>query len=159
MALPDDVLADFEQQAMYDRSAWFVDEVLEIVPETHTVRALMHTTHLPFVDAQRDLPGHPRHVPAAIAIQATGTLGLLYATYVLGLRATDGWSGFGTKIEGARWGSLARIGPPVEMRCTCVKTRELRGTRFCWFGFEFVQEDAWVYRSRQSAAWRRVAPA
>ena len=62
------------------------------------------TTKLgPLVDAQRPHTGHTRHVPGAIMVQITGTLGNLHAVYVLGLRVSEGWVGFGTHVRNARF--------------------------------------------------------
>ncbi|MCB9680947.1 MAG: hypothetical protein H6733_05695 [Alphaproteobacteria bacterium] len=156
LPLPADaVLDDFVHEALYDPSAWFVHRVLAVEPDAQRLVAEMDTTRLALVDAQRVVPGHPKHVPAAIAVQATGTLGHLYAVYALGLRTTEGWVGFGTHIHKARWGKMGRIGPPMWMEARCDRTRVLWGTRFCDFSFRFEQDGETVYTSRQTAAWRQ----
>jgi hypothetical protein len=153
-----DLLDDFAREALYTPDGWFVHRVLDVDPDARRVVAEMDTTRLPLVGAQRALPGHPRHVPAAIAIQSTGTLGQLYAVYVLGLRVTEGWTGFGTHIHEARWGRMGEIGPPLELACTCTRVRRLWGTTFCDFAFDYRQQGERVYTSRQTAAWRRAEP-
>lgn len=151
-----DWLAELESEALYSPDGWFVHRVLSVDPEHHRVVAEMDTTRLGLlVDAQRPLPGHALHVPAALAIQATGTLGQLYAVFVLGLRVTDGWVGFGTHIHEARWGKIGLIGPPVVMTATCTRKRRLMGTWFCDFTYRYEQEGEVVYTSRQTAAWRK----
>lgn len=152
---PADLLTDFEREALYTRDAWFVHDVLDIDPDAGQLTAQMHTDDLLLVSAQREVAGHAKHVPAAIAIQATGTLGQLYAVYVLGLRATEGWAGYGTHIHKARWGKAGRIGPPITLLCTCTRQRTLWSTRFVDFTFRFEQEGDVVYSSRQTAAWKR----
>ena len=109
MPLPE----DFADLALYDERAWFLTDA-RFEPENERVVATCDTTRLgTMVDAQRVVPGHPKHFPGAVAIQITGTLGQLYATYILGLKITDGWVGFGTHIHDARFRGLGIIGPPV----------------------------------------------
>ncbi|MCB9665508.1 MAG: hypothetical protein H6732_15455 [Alphaproteobacteria bacterium] len=154
--MPDDVLAAFAAEALYAPEAWFVHRVLSLDPEAGVLVAEMDTTALPLVPAQRVVPGHPQHLPAAVAVQATGTLGQIYAVTALGLRVSEGWVGYGTHIEQARWGRMGEIGPPIRLTTTLTRQRTMMGTRFAWFDFLFEQHGQWVYRSRQAAAWRRV---
>lgn len=156
MTLPDDWRADFGRDALYAPSAWFVDHVDALDPEAGTIHGRMVTTALPFVDAQRDHAGHPPHVPAAIVIQATGTLGQIFAVYALGLRPEAGWAGFGTHIHKARWGKIGLIGPELHLHATLTRRRKLFGTVFCDFDFEFTQDGERVYRSSQTAAWTKA---
>lgn len=148
---------DFVRETLYDPSAWCVHEVLDIDPERRTVDAVMHTEKLLMLDLQKELPGHPKHVPAAMAIQASGTMGQLYAVYALGLRASEGWVGFGTHITKARFGKLGVIGPPVHLHAECTRVRTMFGTTFCEFAFTFTQEGGVFYKSEQTAAWKKGA--
>lgn len=149
---------DFALETLYLPEAWFVHRVIDIDATAGTVLAEMDTNRLMLVAEQRELPGHPKHVPAAVVIQASGTMGQLYAVYALGLRATEGWVGFGTHITKARWGRIGHIGPPVTLHATCTRRRELWGTTFCDFTFRFTQLGEVVYQSQQTAAWKRVLP-
>ena len=150
------ILEDFEREALYDPSAWFVHEVLGIDREAHRITALVDTTRLgPFVEAQRPHAGHERHVPGAIAIQVTGTLGNLHAVYVMGLRPTEGWVGYGTHVRDARFRRMGTIGPPVIAVAECYRRRQLRGVWFLDYRFRFEQENEPVYESEQTAIWRR----
>lgn len=152
MPLPD----DFADQCLYSESAWFVHDVLELDVERREVLALVDTTRLgPLVEAQIPVPGHPKHLPGAVCIQLTGTLGSLLAAYVLDMPPAEGWVGFGTHIHEARFPSLGEIGPPVHARATVLKARTVRGTCFVRYRFEFSQEEREVYRSEQTAAWFR----
>lgn len=145
---------DFVRHALYDPSAWFLHEVLSVDAEANVVRARMDTTRLgALVDAQRTDSGHELHVPAACVIQATGVLGNLHAHLVLGLRGADGWFGYGTRIQEARFDRMGMIGPPVDATCTVTKARQMRGTWFADYTFLFEQEGQPVYRSKQSAVW------
>lgn len=150
---------DFHAEAMYGEDAWFLHQLEEVDAETRRVVAVMDTQRLGFlVGNQREVSGHELHVPAAVVIQATGTLGQLYAVYALGLRATAGWSGYGTHIHEAKFGRLGLIGPPIRAIATCTRQRQLMGTWFCDFAFRFEQDGQPVYTSRQTAAWRQRTP-
>lgn len=118
------------------------------------VRASVDTTRLgALVDAQLERPGHPRHVPGAVMIQITGTLGNLHAVYVLGLRPSAGWAGFGTHIRGARFPSIGRIGPAMEVSIQAQRVRRLRGKHFVDYRFRYEQEGREVFLSEQAAIW------
>jgi hypothetical protein len=148
--------ADFASESLYAPEWWCVHDVTRIDPEEHVVEAVIDTTRLgSLVEAQRPWPGHPKHLPGAVAIQVTGTLGNLHAVYVLGLRATAGWVGFGTHVRNARFRRMATIGPPVAARLHVPKRRQMRGTWFVEYNFRFEQGGELVYESEQTAAWRR----
>ncbi|MEQ1504583.1 MAG: hypothetical protein ABMB14_20255 [Myxococcota bacterium] len=147
---------EFEREALYDPSHWFIHDVQQIDVEGHRVVGVIDTTRVgSLCEAQRPWPGHPKHLPGAVAIQVTGTLGNLYAVCVLGLRASDGWVGYGTHVKNARFHKLGAIGPPVIATAEAVKRRRMLGTWFLEFAFTFDQEGERVYESQQTAAWRR----
>jgi len=149
---------DFAEEGLYTADSWFVHDVLE-VDENH-VKVRIDTTQLgPLVAAQRVVPGHPKHFPGAVAIQVTGTLGQLHAVYGRGLRATEGWAGFGTHIKNARFPSMGEIGPEVIAEATCTKFRKFRGTWFGTYQFRFTQGDRVIYESEQSAGWHQLKDA
>jgi hypothetical protein len=151
-----DLLTDFERESLYTRDAWFVHRLLELDVEGRRLVAELDTTRIgPLVDAQREVAGHPKHLPAAVVIQLTGTMGQLYAVYGLGLRPTEGWHGFGTHITKARFPRIGVIGPAVTATATCTRQRQLRGTWFCDFSFSLEQHGKPVYVSEQTAAWVR----
>lgn len=148
---------DYERESLYGPEAWFVHDLLEV--DAEHVLAVMDTTRLgALVDAQRVLPGHPKHVPGAVAIQATGTLGSLHAVYGLGLRISDGWFGFGTHITNARFTKIGQIGPPVELRLTATRVRRFRDRLFAKYSFAYAQSGEPIYESEQIAVWGREAP-
>lgn len=151
MPLPD----DFHEQCLYTPDAWFLHDV-RFEPEANRVVGLCDTTRLgPLVDAQRTWPGHDKHFPGAVAIQITGTLGQLWATYLLDMPATEGWVGFGTHVHHARFRKLGRIGPPVECIAELLRKRTMRSTVFTRFAFTYLQEGEAIYESEQTAAWVR----
>ena len=148
--------SDFASQCLYAEEAWFVHDLLQIDRDARSVVALVDTTRLgPLVDAQIALPGHPKHVPGAVCVQLTGTLGCIMGVYVLDMPPAEGWVGFGTHIHEAKFPGLGEIGPPMEARATVLSLRTLKGTSFVRYAFEFTQNEQVVYRSQQTAAWFR----
>lgn len=149
---------DFEAEALYAPEAWFVHDVLEIDVDGGRVVGLIDTTRLgALVDAQRTHPGHHKHLPGAVAIQVTGTLGNLHAVYALGLRPSQGWVGYGTHVREARFRRMGAVGPPVVAELRATRARNLRGTWFVDYAFRFDQEGELVFESRQIAAWGRFS--
>jgi 3-hydroxymyristoyl/3-hydroxydecanoyl-(acyl carrier protein) dehydratase len=152
--IPADWKTDFARESLYLPEAWFIDELLLLDEVAGVIRARTDTTRLGFlVDAQRELPGHDKHLPGAVAIQITGTLGQLHATYLLGLRPSEGWVGFGTHLKKARFPRMGRIGPPLEVEARVLRSRKLRNTVFSEYAFAFTQEGELVYESEQTAAF------
>jgi hypothetical protein len=153
MALPD----DFAAESMYDAEQWFIHDLLEVDREGGRLVGSLDTTRIgPLVTAQRPWPGHERHLPGAVAVQMTATLGQLHAIYVLDLRATEGWVGFGTHIHKARFPQMGRIGPPVRAEVRSTRVRTIRGTVFVAYTFRFEQDGALVYEADHTAAWFRT---
>jgi hypothetical protein len=90
-------------------------------------------------------------------IHLTGMLGFAHAYYVLGLRHADGWIGYGTHIQAARYGRLATIGPPLLLECRGTRVRRIREeSLYVRYAFRFAQQGEVVYESEQGAVWRRV---
>lgn len=148
---------DFAAESVYTADAWFVHALLEISEER--VRGIMDTTRLgALVDAQREIGAHFKHVPAGIAIHTAATLSNLHAVYALGLRPSEGWTGYGTKVEKARFPAMGRIGPEAELRADIVKHRVIRGVHFIDYALEYSQLGEIFFTSRQSAVWRRATP-
>ena len=151
----------FVADCPYAPEAILFDEIVELDPEAGRLVARMPThDRLPLTDLQRAHPvRHPRHVSGALMVHLTGMLGFAHAYFVLGLRHADGWVGYGTHIHPARYGSLARIGPPLQLECRATQVRRIRGSIYVRYAFRFEQEDALVYESEQGAVWRRVTGA
>ncbi len=155
MPLPE----DFGEEALYAPEAWFLDDIVEMNDDATQVIARLDTTRLgALVGAQRPWPGHAKHLPGAVAIQMTGTLGNLHAFYGLGLRPSEGWVGHGVAIRSARFTRLGRIGPDVIAKMTVTRVRNLRGQYFVSYQFELEQEGESLYRSEQTAVWHRHTP-
>lgn len=150
MPLPE----DFTAECLYGPDQQYVHDLLEVDREAGRVVGQVDTTRLgPLVDAQRVRPNHPQHVPGAIMVQITGTLGNLHAVYVLDLRPTEGWTGFGVHMKEARFPSIGRIGPPMRVELETLRMRRFRGRHFATYRFRFTQEGRELYLSEQTAVW------
>lgn len=145
---------DFHAECLYGPDAWFLHDVLHL--DAERVEGVVDTTRLgALVDAQVPLRGHPRHVPGAVMVQLTGTLGNLHAVYGLGLRISEGWVGFGTHVKAVRFPSLGRIGPPMTVSARATRVRVLRGRHFVDYAFRYEQDARLVYESEQTAVYVR----
>lgn len=152
MPFPD----DFPDECLYHPERWYLHDVLELDAAAGRVVGVLDTTQLDrWTLHQRPWPGHPPHVPGAVIVQITATLGNLHAVYCLGLRLTEGWVGFGTHLKKARFGRLGTIGPPVTATLDAVRARQIRGVWFTDYRFTFEQEGEVIYTSEQTAAWTR----
>jgi hypothetical protein len=146
----------FASESLYTPDQWFVHDVVE-QSEDHLV-GICDTQQIaehPLVVAQRPWPGQPKHVPGAIMVQITGTLGNLHAVLALGLRMTEGWVGFGTNILEAKFRGIGEIGPAMRCELKVEELRELRGTKFVTYAFRYEQDGRLIYTSRQRASWLR----
>ena len=148
----------FVADCPYAPEAILMDEILEVDREAGRVVASMPTREdLPLTVHQRvDSERHPLHVAAGVMVHLTGMLGYAHAYFVLDLRKDDGWIGFGTNIQEARFGRLVTIGPPLRAECRGTHVRRLRENLYVKYAFRFEQEGTVVYESRQAAVWRRV---
>jgi hypothetical protein len=148
----------FVADCPYAAEAILFDEITELDRGAGRLVARMPThDRLPLTDLQRADPlRHPRHVSGALMVHLTAMLGFAHAYFVLGLRHGDGWIGYGTHIHGARYGSLARIGPPLVLECRATQVRRIRGSIYVRYAFRFEQEEAVVYESEQGAVWRQA---
>ena len=150
---------DFVADCPYAPEAILFDEILELDREAGRLVARMPThDRLPLTDLQRAHPvRHPRHVSGALMVHVTAMLGFAHAYFVLGLRHAEGWIGYGTNIDAARYRTLATIGPPLILECRATRVRRIRGSVQVRYSFRFEQEGALVYESEQGAVWHREA--
>lgn len=150
--------AGFVADCPYAPEAILLEEILEVDRDASRLVASMPTREsLPLTEHQRvDPERHPLHVAAGVMVHLTGMLGFAHAYFVLDLRQADGWVGFGTNIQDARFGRLVTIGPPLRAECRGTQMRRIRGTLYVKYAFRFEQDGAVVYESRQAAVWRRV---
>jgi hypothetical protein len=149
---------DFVDDCLYLPDGLLIDEVLDVDAPNSLVRVRMPTHEgLPITAAQRVVPGiHPRHVSGGLMIHMTGVVAFAHFYYVLGLRHRDRWTGYGVRIQEARFHRLATIGPPLVLECRALRTRR-RGTHLLvQYQFRFFQEDVLVYEGQQAAMWMKV---
>ena len=142
----------FLDSFMYQDEAFLLDEVVKLDVERREIEARMDTNrYLPLAQYQRIRPGHPAHVSGAELILATANMGCMHAWFFYGCRWDEGWVGFGNRIHRADFKSLARIGPPLELRSREIRSRVGSRRIALRFEFEFWQEDRAVYFGDQSA--------
>ncbi len=145
---------DFASECLYTEETWYIRDILELEPEGKRVVVQIDTarmTHL--VGSQVVRPGHPRHVPAALMVQLTGTLGNLHAVYGMGCRMSEGWVGYGTGIRNARFPSIGLIGPDFIATMDVTRVRKLGERRFVEYRFNYDQEGRTIYMADHTALW------
>lgn len=154
MALDPEFVAD----CPYGPGGIIIDDIVEIDAKSGLVRATMPChPDLPITRAQRVHPvKHPQHVSGGLMIHVTGVLGFVHAYYVLGLRHADGWIGYGGRIYNARFHSLAKMGPALDLEGQATKVRRMSEQVFVRYEFRFMQEGQLVYEGDQGAMWTKV---
>ena len=154
MPLSEEFLAD----CLYGPEGILLDEVLLVDKAQSLVRVRMPTRDdLPITAAQRVDPiKHPRHVSGGLMIHMTGVAAFVHFFYVLELRHSLGWTGYGVRIHQARFHALARIGAPIEIECRATKVRNLAGKMLARYDFKFTQEGQLVYEGDQTAMWSKL---
>ena len=145
----------------YDPEVLFVDRIEEIDAARSMVRCRMPTDRpLPLTSSQRVHPvRHPRHVAGAIMLHATGMIGFVHAYYLLGLRHSDGWIGYGTHLHKGVFRKLVEPGTPIDATCIATKLRIGTSRHLVRYSFEFRHEGQVCYEGDQSAVWMRVGEA
>lgn len=149
---------EFVADCPYGPGGLLIDDVLEIDQNSGVVRALMHThDDLPLTREQRAHPvRHPRHVSGGLMVHMTGMIAFVHAYYVLGLRHSDGWVGYGGRIHGARFRALAKPGDPMVLTCKPKHVRRGPQRILARYEFEFHQGNTLVYEGDQTAMWLKV---
>jgi hypothetical protein len=148
----------FIDDCPYGPDGMLLDEILEVRPEQHFVRARMLTSpDLPITRSQRTHSiRHPSHVSGGLMVHMTGMVAFIHSYYVLGLRHADGWIGYGTRIHDAKYHALANTTDPLIMDCTATRIRKIREQYFVRYAFAFRQNGDVVYEGDQSAIWSQV---
>jgi 3-hydroxymyristoyl/3-hydroxydecanoyl-(acyl carrier protein) dehydratase len=153
---------EFVADCPYGPGGLLIDEVLHVDAEQQLVRARMPTyDELPLTREQRAHPvRHPRHVSGGLMVHMTGMMGFVHAYYVLRLRHSDGWVGYGAKIHSARFKALAPPGEPLVLECKATQVRRGDTSVFARYAFRFLQTirgvETLVYEGDQSAFWTNV---
>jgi len=149
---------EFVADCPYGPEGLLIDEVVSIDHESHRVVARMPThADLPLTREQRAHPVfHPRHVSGGLMVHMTGMVAFVHSYYVLGLRHSEGWIGYGGRIHSARFKALARPGPPLLLECKAKQMRRTPKQVLARYDLRFTQEDVLVYEGDQTALWMKV---
>jgi len=148
----------FVDDCPYGPGGVLLDEILKVDPEESLVIARMPThADLPLTREQRVHPQkHPRHVSGGLMVHMTGMAGFAHAYYVLGLRHSEGWTGYGARIHSARFHALAEPGSPIIIECRAKQVRRGSVNILARYAFRFTQDDKLVYEGDQTALWINV---
>jgi len=149
---------EFVADCPYLPEGLLLDEVLEI-DRTGMGRVVARMpTHdgLPLTRDQRAHPiRHPRHVSGGLMVHMTGMVGVVHAYYVLGLRHSAGWIGYGGRIYSGKFLALAPPGEPLILECVATQVRKLPKAVFARYLLTFTQSGKTIYQGDQSAMWVR----
>jgi 3-hydroxymyristoyl/3-hydroxydecanoyl-(acyl carrier protein) dehydratase len=144
----------FFDELLYDPEVLILDELLEVDRDQSLVRATLKVTpDLPLTAHQRVSATHPRHLAGGLILHATGSLGFVHAYYVLGLRTSEGWSGYGTHIHRAVFRGLIEPGDRVEAACRATRIRLGDDRHVVRYAFDFRRDGKRVYEGDQTAMW------
>jgi 3-hydroxymyristoyl/3-hydroxydecanoyl-(acyl carrier protein) dehydratase len=148
----------FVDDCPYGPDALFIDEIVEIdAAQSRVVCRMPVHDELPLTRSQRVHPTrHPRHVNGGLMIHVTGMVGFVHAYYVLGLRHAEGWIGYGARIHGARFATLAKPGAPLVLEGRATRVRRSEASIVARYAFAFTQDGATVYEGDQTALWMKV---
>jgi hypothetical protein len=149
----------FVADCPYGPGGLLLDDIVEIDRTNGRVVARMPThDELPLTREQRAHPTrHPRHVSGGLMVHMTGMVGFVHAYYVLGLKHTEGWIGYGGRIHSARFKALARPGEPMMLECQATQVRRMPKSVLARYAFRFRQGPTLIYEGDQTALWTHVA--
>ncbi len=148
----------FVADCPYGPGGLLIDDVVEIDIEKSRVVGRMPTyDDLPLTREQRAHPvRHPRHVSGGLMVHMTGMMGFVHAYYVLELRHSEGWIGYGGRIHSARFRALARPGEPMLLECEAKRIRRTPKSVLGRYEFRFVQAGQLIYEGDQTALWSKI---
>lgn len=148
----------FIDDCPYGPGGLLIDDVLEVDAERGYVKCTMPAhSDLPLTREQRVHPvRHPQHVSGGLMVHMTGMVGFVHAYYVLGLRHSEGWIGYGAKIHSAKFHNLARMGEKLVLEGWTTQLRKGTMRSFARYTLKFSQGGKLVYEGDQAAMWLRV---
>jgi hypothetical protein len=149
---------EFHRDCFYGPGATMIDAVSLIDPEASRIRVRWPThPDMPITRDQRVDPlRHPSHVSGGLMVHMTGIAGFAHAYFVLGLRHSEGWVGFGGRIHAANFRALATPGMPIVIDCHATRVAR-RATRIiCRYDLRFFQGEKLVYEGDQTAMWLKA---
>lgn len=158
MVRPMPIDPDFVADCPYGPGGLLIDEILELDPEASRIVARMPTfDELPLTREQRVHPiRHPRHVSGGLMVHMTGMVAFAHAYFLLGLRHSEGWIGYGARIHSARFRALAIPGDPLHLECRATKLRKGEERALGRYELRFTQNGKLVYEGDQTAMWMKV---
>jgi hypothetical protein len=145
----------FVDDCPYGPGGLLLDEILRIDHGESLVVARMPThAELPLTREQRNDPvKHPAHISGGLMIHMTGMVGFVHAYYVLGLRHSEGWIGYGARIRSGRFAALATPGEPLVLECRAVQVRRGSANVLARYAFRFHQNETLIYSGDHTALW------
>lgn len=148
----------FLAECFYEPDGLMIDEILEVDRERSLCRMRMPThDDLPLTRSQRVHPTrHPRHVSGGLMIHMTGVAGMVHAYYVLDLRHSDGWVGYGGAIHRGRYKNLAPPGEPIIITVQATRVRQREKSVVARYDLRFEQAGKPVYEGDQTAMWMKI---
>ncbi len=148
----------FVADCPYGPGGLLIDEVLEVNVDQSMVKVRMPSHQgLPLTREQKNHPLlHPAHVSGGLMVHMTGMVGFVHAYYVLGLRHTEGWVGYGVRIHSARFHNLASMGEPLILKGWSTHARKGAEKILARYGFEFKQGEKLIYEGDQTALWTKL---
>lgn len=148
----------FVADCPYGPGGLLLDEIVRVDHAESVVVARMPTIgELPLTREQRSHPTlHPAHVSGGLMVHMTGMVGFAHAYYVLGLRHSEGWIGYGARINSARFAALATPGEPILIECKARQIRRGSVNVLARYLFRFHQGTTLVYEGDQTALWMDV---
>lgn len=152
---------DFVADCPYLADGLFIDEILEVDRDNSRVVVNMPThAELPLTCTQRVHPRrHPRHVNGGLMVHMTGIAGFVHAYYVLDLRHSEGWVGYGGRIRSARYHNLAEVGPPLRIEVVATQSKIGASKGLARYDFKMSQGDSLIFTSDQTAMWLKIPDA
>ncbi len=149
----------FVADCPYGPGGLLIDDVITIDREKSFVAARMPThDDLPLTREQRAHPVfHPRHVSGGLMVHMTGMVGFVHAYYVLDLRHSEGWIGYGGRIHSCRFKALAKPGDPLILECRAKQMRRTPKQILARYDLRFLQNEVVVYEGDQTALWMKVS--
>lgn len=148
----------FVADCPYGPEGLLIDEVISIDAEGQSVVVRMPThDDLPLTREQRVHPlFHPRHVSGGLMVHMTGMVAFVHSYYVLGLRHSEGWIGYGGRIHSARFRALAKPGMPLLLECKAKQMRRTPKQVLARYDLRFTQDGVLVYEGDQTALWMKI---
>lgn len=149
---------EFVSDALYGLDGLLIDEILTVDHAQNLVRVRMPVHEgLPITSTQKVHPDrHPRHVSGGLMVHMTGVVAFVHFYFIMGLRHSEGWTGYGVRMHEARFHALADMSAPLVLECRSTDRPRVRSKFLQRYEFKFTQNDKLVYEGDQTAIWMKV---